>query len=193
MAIVLDINFLCNKMLNISIIEELLNEHQVNIESINSIDNWMWENEKEVVGREQLGRILNNGQIAIIKLKRTLIKDLGLYIEKNEYFYHYTLWMNTEGYPALDCDKVNAGNCIFYEGILQTILKAKEKVNSAFEVIGIGLETDIYYSRNIIDMIQKSRNIMFWIPGRHIEFINGLKGYDEKNMAGVKILVKNNN
>lgn len=129
--------------------------------------------EKEVVDREQLGRILNNGQIAIIKLKHTLIKDLGLYIEKNEYFYHYTLWINTEGYPALDCDKVNAGNRKFYEGIFQMILKAKARVNNAFEIIGIGLETDIYYSRNIIDMIQKSRNIMFWIPGRPIEFING--------------------
>lgn len=190
MAIVLDINFLCNKMLDMEIVEELLNEHRVNIESINSIDNWMWDNEKKVQCQEQLRRILDNGQIAIIELKHPLVKDMGLYIEKNRYCYHYNLWMNTEGYPMLDCDKINIGNYKFYEGIFQTIFKIKERVKNAFEVIGIGLETNIYYSSNIIDTILKSQNIMFWILNRHVEITNGLEDYDEKNMAGMKILEK---
>lgn len=41
MAIVLDINLLCNKMLNIDVVTTLLNKYNLSIESMNSIDNWM--------------------------------------------------------------------------------------------------------------------------------------------------------
>lgn len=188
MAIVLDINFLCNNMLDISIIENLLIEYQVKVDTINCLDNWMWDNEKEVESLNGIEKMLMNNQIVVIKLKRPLIKDLGMYIEKIENIYQYTLWINTEGYPELDCDMINEKNRRIYEKILQAILCMKEKDLNIFEIIGIGLETDIHYNKNIIDIIKNSENILVWIINRHVELSNDVDGYVVKHVKGIEIL-----
>lgn len=188
MAIVLDINFLCNNMLDISIIENLLIEYQVKVDTINCLDNWMWDNEKEVESLNGIEKMLMNNQIVVIKLKRPLIKDLGMYIEKIENIYQYTLWINTEGYPELDCDMINEKNRRIYEKILQAILCMKEKDLNIFEIIGIGLETDIHYSKKIIDIIKNSENILVWIINRHVELSNDVDGYVVKHVKGIEIL-----
>lgn len=115
MAVVLDINILCNKMLDLAKSKLLLAKHNVSIESINSIDNWMWENEKEIEDSKQIANILDMQQIAIIKLKHPSIKDIGIYIEKIENRILYTLWINTEGYAMLDCEKITKDNSEFYK------------------------------------------------------------------------------
>lgn len=192
MAIVLDINFLCNKMLNIDVVVTLLNKYNVSIESMNSIDNWMWDNEKNIESSQQFASILDAQHIIVIKLKSPLIKDMGIYIEKIEKCYFYTMWINTEGYPMLDCDKITWGNYEFYNNLLQLILEINEAFNNSFEIIGIGLETDIYYNENIIDTIQNSKNVMLWIINKHIELNNELKSYKVSRIKGICILEKSN-
>lgn len=192
MAIVLDINFLCNKMLNIDVVVTLLNRYNVSIESMNSIDNWMWDNEKNIESSQQFASILDAQHIIVIKLKSPLIKDMGIYIEKIEKCYFYTMWINTEGYPMLDCDKITWGNYEFYNNLLQLILEINEAFNNSFEIIGIGLETDIYYNENIIDTIQNSKNVMLWIINKHIELNNELKSYKVSRIKGICILEKSN-
>lgn len=189
MAIVLDINFLCNRMLDIDIIVELLNDYGVSIKSINSIDNWMWDNEQKVECLNQVEGVLNDYRIVIIELKKVLIKDLGVYIEKIENLYLYTLWINTEGYQMLDCDKVTLENSKFYEEIFQTILKVNKRVENIFEVIGIGLETDFYYSENVMDTIQNSKNIVVWILNNHSGANNMIEGYKEKKIEGLQMKI----
>lgn len=192
MAIVLDINFLCNKMLNIDVVVTLLNKYNVSIESMNSIDNWMWDNEKNIESSQQFASILDAQHIIVIKLKSPLIKDMGIYIEKIEKCYFYTMWINTEGYPMLDCDKITWENYEFYNNLLQLILEINEAFNNSFEIIGIGLETDIYYNENIIDTIQNSKNVMLWIINKHIELNNELKSYKVSRIKGICILEKSN-
>lgn len=192
MAIVLDINFLCNKMLNIDVVVTVLNRYNVNIESMNSIDNWMWDNEKNIESSQQFASILDAQHIIVIKLKSPLIKDMGIYIEKIEKCYFYTMWINTEGYPMLDCDKITWENYEFYNNLLQLILEINEAFNNSFEIIGIGLETDIYYNENIIDTIQNSKNVMLWIINKHIELNNELKSYKVSRIKGICILEKSN-
>ena len=48
MAVVLDINILSNKMLDLNKSASFLARYDISIESINSIDNWMWDNEKKI-------------------------------------------------------------------------------------------------------------------------------------------------
>lgn len=192
MAIVLDINFLCNKMLNIDVVVTLLNRYNVSIESMNSIDNWMWDNEKNIESSQQFASILDAQHIIVIKLKSPLIKDMGIYIEKIEKCYFYTMWINTEGYPMLDCDKITWENYELYNNLLQLILEINEAFNNSFEIIGIGLETDIYYNENIIDTIQNSKNVMLWIINKHIELNNELKTYKVSRIKGICILEKSN-
>lgn len=189
MAIVLDINFLCHKMIDTNTIVELLNDYAITIESINSIDDWMWNNEKKVELLNQVEGVLNNNRIVIIQLKNQLIKDLGIYIEKIESDYLYTLWINTEGYEVLDYDVITSENRKFYDKIYLIISKINKKVQDVFEVVGIGLETDFYYSENIISMIRNSRNIVVWILNGHIKDVNVSINYKEKKVEGLKMTV----
>ena len=140
MAIALDINLLCNKMLNSDIVSKLLNQYSVSIESMSSIDNWMWENEKKI---DSFETILDARHIVVIKLKRPLVKDMGIFIEKMENHYLYEVWVNTEGYPMLDCDKITLDNHEFYKDLLQAILEADKAIDIPFEMIGIFIIMEI--------------------------------------------------
>ena len=190
MAIALDINLLCNKMLNADIVSKLLNQYSVSIESMNSIDNWMWENEKKIDSFKQFETILDARHIVVIKLKRPLVKDMGIFIEKMENHYLYEVWVNTEGYPMLDCDKITSDNHEFYKDLLQAILEADKAIDIPFEMIGIGLETDIRYNGNIMDTIENSKNVILWIIKKHIELTNDLKLYKIREGKGIYILEK---
>ena len=69
----------------------------------------------------------------------------------------------------LDCDKITLDNHEFYKDLLQAILEADKAIDIPFEMIGIGLETDIHYNGNIIDTIENSKNVILWILKKHIE------------------------
>lgn len=92
----------------------------------------------------------------------------------------------------LDCDKITWENYELYNNLLQLILEINEAFNNSFEIIGIGLETDIYYNENIIDTIQNSKNVMLWIINKHIELNNELKTYKVSRIKGICILEKSN-
>lgn len=190
MAIVLDINLLSIKLVDMDVIGYLIKKYNVGIASINSIDNWKWENKKEIESLLQIGEVLNNYQIIIIELKQPLIKDVGIYIEKVENLYHYTVWMNTEGYPMLDCNIITLDNCKYFENLISALLKMKEDDINIFEVVAIGLETDIYYSKDVFDMIQKSKNILVWILNQNVELNQKIDGYEIKKRNGIKVLEK---
>lgn len=167
MAVVLDINILCSKMLDLNKSASLLAKHNISIGSVNSIDNWMWDNEKEVEDFKQIANILDSHHIVTIKLKKPSIKDMGIYIEKFENQFLYTLWINTEGYAMLDCEKLTADNSEFYKKLIQAVLEMNRLIEDSFEVVGIGLETDFYYEKNVMDIIRKSTNMLIWILNVH--------------------------
>ena len=66
MAVVLDINILSNKMLDLAQSVSYLTKHNIGLDSMYSIDNWMWENEKEIEAK-QIANILDIHHIVIIK------------------------------------------------------------------------------------------------------------------------------
>lgn len=167
MAVVLDINILCSKMLDLNKSASLLAKHNISIGAINSIDNWMWDNEKEVEDFKQIANILDSHHIVTIKLKQPSIKDMGVYIEKVENQFLYTLWINTEGYAMLDCEKLTVNNSEFYKKLIQAVLEMNRLIEDSFEVVGIGLETDFYYEKNVMDIIRKSTNMLIWILNVH--------------------------
>lgn len=189
MSITLDVNILCNKILNEEMIFDLLNTYEASVESINCIDNWMWDNEQKIEVFNNVKEVLNDNRIVIIQLKMAMFKDLGIYIEKVGNFYLYTLWINTEGYPTLDCDKITAQNSKFYQEIYQIISKINNKTKKIFEVIGIGLETDFQYDENLVYTIQNSRNMIVWIFNSdfNVEVLKG--GYDTKKIDGLEMKV----
>lgn len=53
-----------------------------------------------------------------------------------------------------------------------------------FELLTAGLETDLYFSENIIKMIRNSRNITAWISNCDIEDVGILNGYKKRKLEG---------
>ena len=188
MAVVLDINMLCNEILDLNMIATLLNKYSICMESMNVIDSWMWDNEKKVEDLNQIASILDMQHIVIIKLKSHQIKDMGVYIEKFENQYLYTLWINTEGYPMLDCEKITKDNCEYYKEIVRAILELNGLIKDFFDLVGIGLETDICYEKNVMDIVQNSKNVMIWILSKHKELNIQLDDFKSVMVEGVHVL-----
>lgn len=188
MAVVLDINILCNRMLDLNKIALLLAKHNVSIESINSIDNWMWDNEEKLEDSKQIANILDMQHIVTIKLKQQSIKDIGIYIEKMENQFLYTLWINTEGYTMLDCEKITMDNSEFYKKIIQAVLELNRLMEDSFEIAGIGLETDFSYEKEVMDIIRKSKNMMIWMLNKHDELNIQLEKFKGDMIEGVYVL-----
>lgn len=185
MAVVLDINLLCKEIIDFSILKDIMNNYEVNLDTISSIDNWMWDNEQKVVNDfNSMSKILNQNKIIVIKLASRLFKDLGIYIEKTGTDYLYTLWLNTEGYPQLDSDLVNIENRIYYESVYQEILKFENKNPELLKIVGIGIESDFFYSRDIVDIIRNSKNITAWILNGNIKDKISLSRYSERSIKG---------
>lgn len=188
MAVVLDVNILCNKVLDLNIIMVLLAKYGVSIMSMSSIDNWMWDNEKEIEPYNEIAAIVDMQHIAVIKLKQQRIKDMGIYIEKYENQYLYTLWVNTEGYPILDCEAITLDNSKYYKEIINIILELNGLIKDFFEVVGIGLETDICYKKNIIDIILSSKNVIIWMLSKHDGLSMQLENFNGNMIEGVYVL-----
>lgn len=185
MAAILDINLLCKKIINFDIIKDILNNYEIAINTISSIDNWLWENEKQVENLSCITEIINQNKIIIIELTFKLFKNLGIYIEKIDNEYIYTFWLDTEGYPELDCDIINDRNKIYYKKIYQIIVDLEAKQKDLLKIVGIGIESDFHYSKNVLDIIQNSYNITSWILNNDINLKDILNGYYRKSIEKI--------
>lgn len=67
----------------------------------------------------------------------------------------------------MDCEKLTVNNSEFYKKLIQAVLEMNRPIEDLFEVVGIGLETDFYYEKDIMDIIRKSTNMLIWILNMH--------------------------
>lgn len=186
MAIVLNFTLLCEELisLNFMLQSNVVANLDVSIEKISYIDNWMWENQQEIQDTSLIEKKLSEGKIIIINLKSSTIKDMGIYVEEIAERYVYDLWVNTEGYPELDTDKINLKNRKYFQLFYQKFNELLKMQNIRFQLLGIGLETKFECKDTIIDTIEKSDNVIVWIvnknSGRNLILDNYVKRNDEK-------------
>lgn len=183
MAEVLDVNILCKKIWNFDLIKNSVKNYNMDIKTITCIDNWMWENEENIMESYLIEEKLNQNKIIIINFESLEFKEVGLYIEKYEKKYLYNFWINIEGYPELSYGIINEENKFFCEKLYDEILSLKE---DCMEIIGIGIETDFYYSENLKEIISKSKNIDSWIIYDNVD-IRIFQNYKEKYIGEQKI------
>ena len=183
MAEVLDINILCKKIWNFDLIKNSVKNYNMDIKTITCIDNWMWENEENIMESYLIEEKLNQNKIIIIHFESLEFKEVGLYIEKYEKKYLYNFRINIEGYPELSYGIINEENKFFCEKLYDEILSLKE---DCMEIIGIGIETDFYYSENLKEIISKSKNIDSWIIYDNVD-IRIFQNYKEKYIGEQKI------
>lgn len=186
MAIVLNFNLLCEELisLNSMLQSNAVANLDVSIENISCIDNWMWENQQEIQDISLIQKKLSEGKIIIINLKSSTIKDMGIYVEGIAESYVYDLWVNTEGYPELDTDKINSNNRKYFQRFYQKFNELLKMQNIRFQLLGIGLETKFECKDTIIDTIEKSDNVIVWIVnknfGRNLILDNYVKRNDKE-------------
>lgn len=192
MAVMFDINLLCKKIIDFNFIKKILFDYDINIISASSIDNWMWENEQQIRKTESIEEKVDESKIIVLKLDSQLFKDAGLYIEKINKEFLYTLWINTEGYPQLDCDTINIKNKIYYEKAYQAILKLSDEKRDILKMVGIGIETDFYYCENEVDILQNSKNVVAWILNDNINEKGVLNKYRQRIIKGTDKIVFEN-
>lgn len=186
MAIVLNFTLLCEELisLNFMLQSNVVANLDVSIEKISYIDNWMWENQQKIQDTSLIEKKLSEGKIIIINLKSSTIKDMGIYVEEIAERYVYDLWVNTEGYPELDTDKINLKNRKYFQLFYQKFNELLKMQNIRFQLLGIGLETKFECKDTIIDTIEKSDNVIVWIvnknSGRNLILDNYVKRNDEE-------------
>lgn len=188
LTVVLDINILCNKMVENENVKTLLCNYGVCIESVISLANWMWEGEQKIE-LDQIEKEVDSNRIIAIQLKKPSIKDLGVYIEKCGEHYLYNLWINTAGHEMLDCNSVTIQNSSFYEMIYEAIAEIDNKDSGCIKIVGIGLETDFYFDKDIRSVMEKSRNIVSWIMRDRKTDSDLKKSYTEKSVGGLDMVI----
>lgn len=191
MAIVLEFNLICKELIDLKQIlqNSEIGKLKVSIDKISCIDNWMWENQQELQNIFLVSKALKETKIVVINLKSDILKDLGIYVEEINGEYVYNFWINIEGYPDLDVDKINPNNEYYFQKFYQTFGELIKKQDIEFRILGIGLETNFQYERNNTDIIKKSENIISWIGNKDLKSNMALGNYRERKGVGMDFLI----
>lgn len=179
MAATLDFNLLCLQKINLKEVFKALNvKYGIKVGQMLSINNWNWEEERTINNLHIIDNILEKKRIVVIYLKSEVFSDIGLYIEKFDQEYLYSIWINTEGYEYMDSDKVDIHNVKYYEFIYQMFAEFVKRFGIAYRVLAIGVETNFIYSKNNEEIVKKS------------EYITSLIFKDDQNFSGSKEIYK---
>ena len=191
MAAVLDFNLICKEFFDFEPIlhNTEVEKLEIKIVKISCIDNWMWENQQDLQNMYLASRALNESKIIIINLKSTILKNLGLYVEKINGEYVYNLWINTEGYPGLDADKINSSNEHYFQRFYQIFGDIVKKQSILFRILGIGTETYFQYKENNLDAIRTSENVITWIGNEDFKYEGALDNYKKRKVDGVDFYI----
>lgn len=182
MAVVLEINLVCKKLVNLNQVlqNSQIRELNPSIERISIIDNWSWENQQELQSLSLTSEVLNENKIIVVNLKSSKLKSLGCYIEKISEMYVYNFWVNTEGYPELDADEITAQNKKIFKKIYQVIEEEIVNQKIEFQILGIGTETNFQYTGNWVEAIRNSQNIITWFINSNLEIVSLPSEYHQK-------------
>lgn len=125
----------------------------------------------------------------VINLKCSILKEAGIYIEKINGEYVYNLWINTEGYPDLDIDKITPYNKPYFQNFYQIFEELEKEQNIGLRILGIGVETVFQYEEQNSDLIKKSKNIIAWLINKEFKNNIDLVHYKKKEVVGADFVI----
>lgn len=186
MAATLDFNLLCLQKINLKEVFKAINvKYGIKVGQMLSINNWNWEEERTINNLHIIDNILEKKRIVVIYLKSEVFSDIGLYIEKFDQEYLYSIWINTEGYEYMDSDKVDIHNVKYYEFIYQMFAEFVKRFGIAYRVLAIGVETNFIYSKNNEEIVKKSEYITSWVFKDDKIFSGSKEIYKKKSVDGL--------
>lgn len=181
MSAVFEISLLYKKRVSLCEIMNNINstEFSCDIEQIEAIDNWQYENE-QVIRKNELNRIqklISEGKIIIIQGKANAIHRCGISFSVTEQDnFNIEFWISTKEIEELDSSYITDANAHIYNVIVE---KLTEILNRKYLVFcGVGSETVISYNEIDEIDISNSKNICMWIFPTD-KYIQGLEMYSK--------------
>ena len=164
MAVAWEINIINEEAISPEILSLIIKEYKndINVTAIVSMDDWGWSNKRQLDSVAEITEELDKGKIITIELQSKQWKSLGMFAEK-EGVYLYTFWINTDGFPELDVDKITDANKKYYNQVYHILDRLIEEYNLPFNYIAIGLESDIRCCADIRTAISNSNNVIVWL------------------------------
>ena len=164
MAVAWEINIINEEAISPEILSLIIKEYKndINVTTIVSMDDWGWSNKRQLDSVAEITEELDKGKIITIELQSKQWKSLGMFAEK-EGVYLYTFWINTDGFPELDVDKITDANRKYYNQVYHILDKLIEEYNLPFNYIAIGLESDVRCCADIRTAISNSNNVIVWL------------------------------
>lgn len=165
MAATWEITCISTAAIDSKILAGICEDYKINIKvkSISCIDDWTWSNQQTVQELSEIAEKLQMGKVIVIDLESETWESLGMYIEKEAQAYIYTFWLNTKGFPALDSDYITADNQKYYHEVYRVLKELDQKYATPFQVIAMGVETNIQYSPNMEKMIANADHVAAWV------------------------------
>ena len=164
MAVAWEINIINEEAISPEILSLIIKEYKndINVTTIVSMDDWGWSNKRQLDSVAEITEELDKGKIITIEMQSKQWKSLGMFVEQ-EGVYLYTFWINTDGFPELDVDKITDANRKYYNQVYHILDKLIEEYNLPFNYIAIGLESDIRCCADIRTAISNSNNVIVWL------------------------------
>lgn len=164
MAVAWEINMINEEAISPEILSLIIKEYKndINVTTIVSMDDWGWSNKRQLDSIAEITEELDKGKIITIEMQSKQWKSLGMFVEK-EGVYLYTFWINTDGFPELDVDKITDANRKYYNQVYHILDRLIEEYNLPFNYIAIGLESDVRCCADIRTAISNSNNVIVWL------------------------------
>jgi len=181
----LEINIISSNFICLDVIDNIKNSPRVSDFEMLAIDDWEYSNEVQISEVEDIRECIAAKQKVFIWFVWENITDCGIFIDKENDKYIYTIWFDTNNNPDYDCDYINDNNKPFYDELYKKLLEfMKIKFNIDYDIIAVGAETVFDWKGSIKKTIDGSKNIVSWIfPNRISEngnIIKSLSGYTHK-------------
>ena len=163
MAVVWEINIINEKAISPEILNLIVKEYNnINVTTIVSMEDWGWSNKRQLDSVAEITEELDRGKIINIEMQSKQWKSLGMFAEK-EGAYLYTFWINIDGFPELDIDRITDANKKYYNQVYHILDRLIKEYNLPFNYIAIGLESDIRCCADIRTAISNSNNVVVWL------------------------------
>lgn len=165
MAVAWEINIITEEAISPEVLNLIIKEYNnyVNVETTISMDDWGGSIKRRLDSIAEITEELDKGKIITIEMQSKRWKALGMFAEKEGGVYLYTFWINTDGFPELDVDKITDANRKYYNQVYHILDKLIEEYNLPFNYIAIGLESDIRCCADIRTAISNSSNVIVWL------------------------------
>ena len=165
MAVAWEINIITEEAISPEVLNLIIKEYNnyVNVETTISMDDWGGSIKRRLDSIAEITEELDKGKIITIEMQSKRWKALGMFAEKEGGVYLYTFWINTEGFPELDVDKITDANRKYYNQVYHILDRLIEEYNLPFNYIAIGLESDVRCCADIRTAISNSNNVIVWL------------------------------